>query len=81
MQLATQLAQVTDANWRTCGAMAIRLVLDREGPVVVEHNDCVYTYKGKSGANLSTGKAVRELVTAMDARLWITLDGTLIWED
>lgn len=81
MQLATQLAQVTDANGRTCGAMAIRLVFDREGPVLVEHNDCVNTYKGKSGTNLATGMAVRELVTAMDSRLWISLDGILIWED
>jgi hypothetical protein len=59
MHLATQLAQVTDANGRTCGAMGIRLVLDREGPVLVEHDDCVCMYKGKSGANLATGMAVR----------------------
>ena len=81
MQLTSQLAQVTDANGRTCGAMAIRLVLDMEGPVLVEHNDCVYTYKGKSGTNLASGMAVRELSTAMDARLWISLNGNLIWED
>ncbi len=81
MQLTSQLAQVTDANERFRGAKAIRLSFDAIGPVLAEHNDCVYTYKGKSGTNLSTGKAVRELVTAMDARLWISLDGTLIWED
>ena len=81
MQLEAKLAQVTDANERSRGAKTIRLAFDAIGPVLVEHNDCVYTYKGKSGTNLSTGKAVRELVTAMDARLWIALDGTLIWED
>lgn len=81
MQLTSQFAQVTDANERSRGPMAIRLAFDAIGPVLVEHNDCVYTYKGKSGTNLASGKAVRELVTAIDARLWISLEGSHIWED
>lgn len=81
MQLTNQFAQVTDANGRTRGAMAIRLAFDAVGPVLVEHNDCAYTYRGKSGTNLATGTAVRELATSADARIWISLDGALIWED
>jgi hypothetical protein len=61
--------------------MAIRLAFDAVGPVLVEHNDFAYMYTGKAGTNLSTRTAVRELATARDARLWISLDGALIWED
>ena len=81
MQLTSQFAQVTAANGRTRGGMAIRLAFDAIGPVLVEHNDCAYMYTGKAGTNLATGAAVRELATAADARIWISLDGTSIWED
>lgn len=81
MQLTSQFAQVTDANGRTRGAMGIRVAFDSVGPVLVEHNDCAYVYTGKAGTNLATGTAVRELATSADARLWISLDGALIWED
>ena len=81
MQLTSQFAQVADANGRSRGAMAIKLAFDALGPVLVEHNDCTYMHTGKAGTNLATGTAVRELATSADARLWISLDGALIWED
>ena len=81
MQLTSRFANVTDTNGCARGELAIRVAFDGAGPMVVEHDDRVYIYTGKAGTNLSTGKAVRELVTAMDARLWISLDGPLIWED
>ena len=81
MQLTSQFARVTDANGRTRGDMAIRVAFDAVGPVLVEHKDCAYMHTGKAGTNLATGIAVRELATAADARIWISLDGALIWED
>jgi hypothetical protein len=40
-----------------------------------------YWFTGKSGAHRASGVATREMATADDARLWITLGGTAIWED
>jgi len=81
MQLTSRFAQVTDTNGYARGELAIRAAFDGAGPMVVEHDDRVYIYTGKAGTNLSTGIAVRELATSADSRLWISLDGSLIWED
>lgn len=81
MQLRSEFVHVTDTNGCARGELAIRVAFDGTGPMVVEHGDCVYTYRGKAGTNLATGAAVRELVTSADSRIWISLDGTLIWED
>ena len=40
-----------------------------------------YWFTGKSGTHRASGVATREMATADDARLWITLGGTAIWED
>ena len=75
------LAQVTDTNHRTRGEMQITVDFDRTGPSLVEHDGQTYWYTNKAGTNLKTGLAVREMATLDDARLWITLDGTQVWED
>ena len=36
---------------------------------------------GKEGNHIATGRATRAMATEEDARLWITLDGTVVWED
>lgn len=74
-------AQVTDINSRPRGAMRINVDFDKTGPSLVEHEGQSYRYTRKAGINRKTGLEVREMATFEDARLWITLDGTLIWED
>ena len=74
-------AQVTDTNHRPKGAMPVQVEFDTEGPVRAQHAGQVYRYTGKSGLNRAAGLAVREMATIDDARLWITLDGTQVWED
>jgi hypothetical protein len=61
--------------------MPISVVYDTVGPLRVGHNGKTYVFTSKEGTNRVTGAAVRELATANDARLWITLDGQTIWED
>ena len=79
--VTTITAQVTDTNHRPKGAMPVQVEFDAEGPVRAQHAGQVYRYTGKAGHNLATGVAVREMATIDDARLWITLDGTQVWED
>lgn len=45
------------------------------------HDGRNYWFTGKSGTHRASGVATREMATADDARLWITLGGTAIWED
>ena len=47
----------------------------------VQHDGQAYWFTGKSGTHRASGVATREMATADDARLWITLGGTAIWED
>lgn len=79
--VTTITAQVTDTNQRPKGAMPVQVEFDAEGPVRAQHAGQVYRYTGKSGHNRATGLAVREMATVDDARLWITLDCTQVWED
>jgi hypothetical protein len=79
--VTTVTAQVTDTNQRHKGAIPVQVEFDAEGPVRAQHAGQVYRYTGKAGHNLATGVAVREMATIDDARLWITLDGTQVWED
>ena len=74
-------AQVTDTNHRARGSMTIQVDFDKTGPSLVEHDGQTYCYTQKAGTNRKTGLEVREIATAEDARLWITLDGTQVWED
>lgn len=74
-------ANVTDTNHRPRGVMTIEVDFHKDGPGTVSHDDQTYGFTGKSGTNRKTGKPVREMATQNDARLWITLDGTEVWED
>ena len=77
----TLRVQVTDTNHRPRGVMTIVADFDHLGPCRVEHDGRTYWFTGKSGTHLASGVATREMATADDARLWITLGGTAVWED
>ena len=81
MQLINGIACVTDTNDQSLVSMAISVVYDTVGPTQVGHSGKNYFFTGKAGTNNKTGAVVRELATADDARLWITLDGQTVWED
>ena len=79
--IKTVTTKVTDTNSRPAGSTTIIVDFGSHGPDVVIHKNAAYAFTGKAGTNISTGVATRELATASDARLWITLDGSAIWED
>ena len=77
----TLRVQVTDTNQRPRGVMTIVADFDHLGPYRVELEGRIYWFTGKSGTHLASGVATREMATADDARLWITLGGSAVWED
>ena len=77
----TLRVQVTDTNHRPRGAMPIGVEFHQDVPLTVLHDGLHYHFTGKSGTNFKTGLPAREMATEDDARLWITLGGTAIWED
>lgn len=79
--MKTITAQITDTNHRARGEMSIRVNFDSSGPSLLVHDGKTYCYTHKAGTNLKTGLPVREMASFDDARLWITMDGTQIWED
>lgn len=79
--MKTIKTEVTDTNHRARGSMSIQVDFDKEGPSLLKHDGKTYCYTHKSGTNLKTGLPVREMASFDDARLWITLDGTQVWED
>ncbi|MDI1245192.1 MAG: hypothetical protein PSV24_07305 [Rhodoferax sp.] len=81
MSTQTLRVQVTDTNQRPRGVMAIEAQFDHLGPYLVQHDGRTYSFTGKSGTHRASGVATREMATDSDARLWITLGGTAIWED
>ena len=81
MTIKTVTAHVIDTNYRPKGDMPVTVEFDAEGPMRVQHAGQAYRYTGKSAYDRATGLAVCEMATIDDARLWITLDGTSIWED
>jgi hypothetical protein len=74
-------ALVTDTNGRVRGRMAIAVEFHQGVPCEVIHDGQTYLATGKDGTHLATGRQTREMATENDARLWITLDGTYVWED
>lgn len=74
-------ATVIDTNHRPRGVMPIKIDFDEIGPRRVEHDGRGFYFTGKEGTRFSDGRAVREMATERDARLWITLDGTEISEN
>jgi len=81
MKMTTVTALVTDTNKRFRGAMPVQVEFDAHGPVRIKHAGQTYHYTGKEGRSLDRGLATREMATADDARLWMTLDAIQIWED
>ena len=79
--IKTLAAQVTDTNGRAAGSFLVTIDFDRNGPSTVMHRGECYVFTGKAGTHTATGVATREMATDSDARLWITLDGSAIWED
>ena len=77
----THQVHVTDTNNRPRGLMSVNIEFDDVGPCLLTHDDQQYVFTHKSGVNPETGAAVREMATPSDARLWITLDASCIWED
>ena len=74
-------ALVTDTNGRLRGQMAIAVEFHQGVPCEVIHDGKTYSYTGKDGVWMSTGRETREMATMEDARLWITLDGRIVLED
>lgn len=81
MSTQTLRVQVIDTNQRQRGVMTIKAQFDSLGPYLVQHDGSTYSFTGKSGTHRASGVATREMATDSDARLWITLGGTAIWED
>ena len=81
MSTQTLRVQVTDTNQRPRGVMTIEAQSDSLGPYLVQHDGRTYSFTGKSGTYRASGVATREMATSSDARLWITLGGSAIWED
>lgn len=81
MRTQTLHVQVIDTNQQPRGPMEVAVQFDAIGPCVVQHRGRSYCFTGKSGTHSASGVASREMATADDARLWITLGGTAIWED
>lgn len=81
MTSKTITAQITDSNRAKRGAMDVTVEFDHIGPLQVHHDGQDYRFTGKDGVNFATGQAVREMATEQDARLWVNMSGTEIWED
>ena len=79
--MQTLTAQVIDTNHRMRGWMDIQVEFHKSLPVEVTHDGKTYTFTGKDGVWISTGRETREMATMEDARLWITLDGRTVLED
>jgi len=81
MTTQTINANVTDTNHRLRGRMNVEIEFLAGRPCEVRHDGKTYTYTGKDGVWMSTGRGTREMATIEDARLWITLDGRIVLED
>lgn len=74
-------AKVIDTNHCLRGWMNVDVEFHKKLPVEVIHDGKTYTYTGKDGHHIASGIATVEMATDDDARLWISHDGSQIWED
>lgn len=82
MKTEIKKVQVRDNNNRDAGMQTIKVELWDDGNInSITHKKETYFPTGKEWVNLETGKAVIEMVTDTDARLWATLDANMIFED
>lgn len=72
---------VTDTNGRLRGVMDLEVEFNQDAPCQIRHEGQTYRATGKEGVHTATGRPTREMATESDARLWITRDGTRVWED
>lgn len=72
---------VTDTNGHLRGVMDIQVEFHKTMPCLVVHDGHTFRATGKDGTHIATGRSTREMATDGDARLWITLDTTHVWED
>lgn len=81
MTMRIRQPKVTDTNGNALGPRLIRVEFDERGPATVMYDGQRYHFTGKTGTDTKTGLAVREMATARDARLWISIDCEHLWED
>jgi hypothetical protein len=74
-------AKVIDTNHLLRGWMDVAVEFHENLPVAVIRDGKTYSFTGKDGVWMSTGRETREMATLEDARLWITLDGRTVLED
>ncbi len=82
MKTEIKKAQVRDTGNRDAGMQTIKVELwDDDSINSITHKSETYFPTGKKGGNWETNKAVIEMATDTDARLWATLDANMIFED
>ena len=81
MTTQTLNANVTDTNHKPRGAMTIEIEFLAGRPCEVRHDGLTYRTTGKDGHHIASGIATIEMATDDDTRLWISHDGSQIWED
>lgn len=82
MNTEIKQAMVIDYKNRPLGSMLVNVLFWGENQIsCITHNGTKYFPTGKTGQNNATGKAVVELASDEDARLWATLDANMIFED
>ena len=74
-------SELIDSKGVRKGVVAVTVYFEADGPLFIEHKGKNYLFTGKRGTDSDTGEAVRELANDNGARLWITLDGQMIWQD
>ena len=81
MTVQTIEAKINDCNRLSRGVMTVTVDFEDHGPSRVTHEGRVYWFTGKNGVNFASGQAVREMANEQDARLWLNMSGTEVWED
>jgi len=74
-------ATVTDTNHKPQGTKNVKGEFVNGKPSKVEHKGATYYSEFREGQNIATGRTVHLMVAEGDERLWITTDGSMIWED
>lgn len=81
MEMKTHELHVTDTNWRSRGHLNVGIRFFNGSPAEILHSGARYFPTGKVGTHIVSGAATMEMATEKDARLWVTMDCTNIFED
>ena len=76
-----RLRDATDSPLATCRQALLDTGGDHDRALALMHRGECFVFTGKAGTHIATGTATREMATDSDARLWVALDGSTIWED